>query len=324
VADTITSVTIYHQRGTDSDSVEEELILDTSSVGPALDALSQRIARIAGGLEGGTVSVRVDSATAVAATASIDSAQGDATAGDQLTFAVPGYAAPFVLTAVSGTSDVSVGEYSIDTDSDAMAISLAAAVNGYPGLREHLSAAVDGSNTSLVNLTAKRAGTGANSIVVAKVVTTAGAHTIVAMSGGLDSTAKPSATVTFGTPDIAADDTISIGSRVYTWKAGASADGEITLSTTPAAAATNFAAAINADTTWAGLLTATRADAVVTLTWEGDPRVGQHIVLDYAETNAGSIVLGGDTVIGAGEALSLSTTITGNSATRRYRRGGTA
>ncbi len=195
---------------------------------------------------------------------------------------------------------------------------IVAAILAVPGLSRLLTAS---NNAGTVTWTARRAGSWGNSVVLNKELTNAAAHVITAASGGKDTSAKPSMTVTFGAADIAANDTISIGGRKYTWKAAASADGEITLSTTPATAATNFAAAVNADATWTGLITASVATDVVTLEWQGDPRVGKHIVMDYTETNATSIVLGGTVIIGTGESFTLTTTATGQSATKRYLNG---
>jgi hypothetical protein len=319
VADTITNVTIIHQRGTPPASVSAGLVVDTSRRSEAVQRVANLLSAIAGGTEGGTVGVRVDSATGVAASGSFTCVQANCTAGDKLIFVVPGYASPFVLTAVAGTPDVRLGQYAIITNDTAVAVSVVAAISGMDGLREVVSAT---NSSGTVTWTAKRAGSAGNNIAVNKELTNAAAHVITAASGGLETSAKPSMTVTFGSANITADDTISIGARKYTWKAAAAADGEITLSTTEATAATNFAAAINADATWTGLITASADSAVVTLTWEGDPRLGKHVVMDFTEVNAGSVVLGGTLIIGTGEAFSLSTTVTGSSSTKRYQIGG--
>jgi hypothetical protein len=317
VANAITTIEVFHQAGTTPETLTDELILDTSARSDAVMRASNLLARIAGGLEGGTVGVRVSSATGVAASGSFTCVQASCTAGDTLRFYIPGYAGPFVLTAVAGTAGAA--QYSIDTDNTAVGVSVAAAINALPGLRDHISAS---DSTGTVTWTAKRAGIAGNNIVVVDTSTSAAAHVITAASGGAEISTKPAMTVTFGTANIVAGDTISIGARVYTWAAAASADGEITLSTTEATAATNFTTAVNADAHWTGLITATRDTAVVTLTWEGDPRVGRHMLVDFAETNAGSITLQGTLRTGTAESFVLNTTCTGSSATKRYQIGG--
>jgi hypothetical protein len=317
MANAITSIEILHQAGTDPASLTDELIKDTSDRQGAVMALANKLSAIASGLEGGTVGVRVNSATGVAASGSFTCVQASCTAGDTLNFYIPGYAAPFVLTGVAGTAGAA--QYSIDTDNTAVGLSVSTAINALPGLRDHISAT---DSTGTVTWTAKKVGIAGNSIVVVDTSTTAAAHVVTAASGGLEISAKPAMTVTFGSANLTANDTISIGGRVYTWVASASAEAEITLSTTEATAATNFAAEVNGDATWTGLITATRVDAVVTLTWEGDPRIGQHIVMDFTEANSGAMVLGGTAAIGTGERFALSTTVTGSSATKRYQIGG--
>ena len=320
MADAITSVSIVYQGGISADSVADAVV-GASSASDGIAALAAQLSAIAAGVQGGTVDVRVDEVAGVAAAGTVVCLYASASVGDKLHMLVPGYAAPFTVTAVTGTANAAAGEYSIDTSSSAMATSLASAINALAGARELLSAQA---STATVTVTSRTRGVAGNGIRLEKQVTNTAALTLTQPSGGLANTDRPTITVTFGTPDIVANDKFSIGSRVYTWKASASADGEITLSTNPTTAATNFAAAINADSTWKGLLSATRASAVVTLTWTGGPRVGEHLVCSYTETNAGSVVLGGVTLLGNDRALNSKVAFTSNSTSSRYVCGGSA
>lgn len=320
MADAITTVSIIHQRGIQADSVAADVV-GASSASNGIAAVARRLSAIAAGIEGGTVDVRVDNAAGLAASGSVACTQASATAGDKLHIIVPGFASPFTLTGVAGAASSAAGEFSIDTSDTAMGNSLRDAINGLAGLRDIVSATA---STGTVTISSRVKGEAGNNVRYEKVVTTAGALTLTQPAGGLETTARPSITVTFGSPDIVANDQISIGNRVYTWKASASADGEITLSTTPATAAANFEAAVNSDARFKGLLTASRASAVVTLTWTGGARVGTHLVMSLTETNAGSIVLGGATLIGADRALTTKAAFTSNSSTSRYVCGGTA
>jgi hypothetical protein len=316
MADVVTSISIFHPQGSVTPaSAEDELIRGASLSHEQIQRLATEL--VATAVRGGTVAARVDSLTSVAATGTITCVQADATAGDKLHFLLPGRSVPITLTAVAGAAGTD--QYSIDTGDNEMAASLEAAIDASPRLAKWITAS---SSTDTVTITSTRGGTSANNLLMVKEVTTATTLALVQMSGGLDITSKPSMTVTFGSANITADDTISIGGRKYTWKASASADGEITLSTTEATVAANFAAAVNADANFTGLVTASVDSAVVTLTWEGDPRVGKHVVMDFTEANAGSVVLGGTLIIGTGEAFTLSTTATGQSATKRYEVGG--
>ena len=257
--------------------------------------------------------VRVDAATRGAATATLVATQADATAGDEMHFLIPGEQR-VTLTAVTGAADASAGEYSIDTSDTAVGASMDLAIKANPLLDRYMSSSAA---SGTVTLTARYAGSWAHNIYIDEELTTGTAWATTQFSGGDDILDQPTMDIVFGTPDITANDTISIGARKYTWKASASADGEITLSTTPATAATNFAAAVNADANLTGICTASVATATVTLTFVCDPRLAQHIIVAYTEANAGSVVPAG-TVVGVtgAEAPILGSTVTGSSTTR--------
>lgn len=264
--------------------------------------------------------VRVDSVTRGAATGTVVVESDDTTAGDILTIHIPNLT-PVVFTAVSTDAAVTAapgtGLWSLETATDtAQAQSLRDAINDHPRTKGIITAS---ESSGTITLTADEPGSWAHTIVLAKTVTTAGALTLTQFSGGDDILDQPTMDIVFGTPNITADDTISVGARTYTWKASASADGEITLSTTETTAATNFAAAINADTNLTGICTASVNSATVTLTFVCDPRLAQHIVVAYTEANAGSVVPAG-TVVGVtgAEAPLVGTTLTGSSSTRTY------
>lgn len=303
-----------------------ERVLRTSGDENSLDGL-QRIVRELGGLAARTAKVitRVDSVTRGVASQTVVVESDDTVAGDILYITVPGrprIALTAVDTAAEVTAAPATGLWSLETATDtAQAQSLRDAIKAHPGLRPFITAS---ESSGTVTISTVEGGTWGNGILIEKAVTTSGALTLGAatLTGGDDAMSKPSITLLFGTADIVANDTISIGAREYTWKASASADGEITLSTTPATAATNFTTAVNADANWTGLITATRDDATVTLTWEGDPRVGQHIVVVLSETNATSITVGGVALTTVAESFVIGQTVTGSSTTRAYGRMG--
>lgn len=284
------------------------------------DALALLVREVGGLIsKDAKVTARVDSMTRTAASGTCVADQSDATADDTLDVFVPGHGT-WTITVVATGGDNANYEVSADAASDdAFGAEIAAVFNTSPGLKD-LFSAVNSSGT--VTITAKRAGSWANSIVFTQTAASNSPFAPTSPSGGTDILGQPTMTVTFGTPDITANDTISIGARVYTWKASASADGEITLSTTPATAATNFAAAVNADTHMTGICTASANSAVVTLTFVCDPRVAKHIAADFTEANAGSVVLGGVATGGAtSETPTPKGTVTGSSTTRSYIRG---
>lgn len=293
-----------------------ERFLELSGNRHSLEGLT-RLFRELGSLVSKDVKVllRVDSATRGAASGTIACTKASSAAGDKVSIFIPGYP-PAIFTAVATGGVAADGEYSVDAASDsAQAIELTNAINLHPLLKDRITASESSGTITLLD---DALGSAGNNVVYGKVVGTGAAITLVQPTGGDDVLAQPSMIVTFGTADIVADDTISIGARVYTWKASASADGEITLSAAEATAAANFAAAVNADTTFKGLVTASVAAAVVTLTFIGDPRICQHISVDFAETNSGSVVLGGVVTIGTSEVPALGSTVTGSSTLRTF------
>lgn len=98
-------------------------------------------------------------------------------------------------------------------------------------------------------------------------------------------TTKASTTGTF-TGDATANDTITIGGRVLTWKASAGNENEITI---PATGAANMAAAlvaaINANSELKGIIVASNVLGVVTFEFFGPGRMGNLIVLAESTSN---------------------------------------
>lgn len=290
MADTITTVTLVHERGQVPESVDQRLLRASTDVSGGLHAIVRELEEMSGGVRGGKVTVAVESATAAAATLTLTADVSDCTAGDTLTIGIPGLA-PVVITVVDGSAVAASGQVDLNDASDtAFGASIAEVFRVHPVLKHYFTAAAA---TGTVTVTARRAGSWANSVTAVEAASSNSpfAPGAAAFAGGADHGDAPTATITCGTPDIVADDTITIGSTTLTWKASASGEDQVTLSTTPATAATNLQAKIAAHSTLQGVLSASVADAVVTLTWLGSPRTGQLVALSRAETNSGSVVL---------------------------------
>ena len=299
-----------------------ERFLATSGNAHSLEGLT-RLSRELGNFAAKDVKVlaRVDSATRGAAAGTLVADESDATTGDTLGIYIPGRGET-LLTVVASSPDYAAGEVDGSAATDTLfGDEFVAAIQGHPELKDTFSAV---NSTGTVTVTCLNPGSWGNDIIFGETATSNSPFDPTSPTGGDDVLDQPTMTVTFGAADIVADDTISIGARVYTWKASASADGEITLSTTPGTAATNFAAAVNADTNLKGIVTAAAVTTVVTLTFVADPRLCQHISMDYAESNGTSIVLGGTVTIGTSEVPDLGSTVTGSSSTRTFGQRGAA
>lgn len=264
---------------------------------------------------------RVDSATRGAAAGSLVADESDATTGDELAIVIPGRKT-VILEVVASSPTYSAGEVDGSAASDTLfGDEFVAAFQAHPELKDTFSAS---NSSGTVTITCLNLGSWGNSITFTEDVTSNSPFDPTDPSGGDDILDQPTMDIVFGSPNITADDTISIGAREYTWKATASADGEITLSTTPATAAAAFVTAVNADTNLTGIVTASRSSATVTLTFVADPRLCQHIIITYDESNSGSVVPAGTELITGAEAPLLGSTVTGSSSTRTYGQRGAA
>lgn len=104
-----------------------------------------------------------------------------------------------------------------------------------------------------------------------------------------DST-KPSATITLGGANITADDTIAIGPVTLTWKASPSGEDQVAFVNTAATDAAALAAKINAHSDLSGMVSASAAAGVVTVTGALPGNLCRYTVVK-SETNANAMVL---------------------------------
>lgn len=289
MADSIVTVHVI-SRGLTAASDRDRFLRSGQGAREVAERLSERLTAAASGALSCKLVVRVDGSAAKAAAGTVVVDQSDCAAGDKLIVAIPGLP-PFTLTAVATDAEVTAapgtGLWSIETATDdATGEQLEAAINNMHGLSAHVTAV----NTSgSVAITARHAGTVGNGIRFSKVEATPTALTLTQPSGGADSGQRPTATATFGSADVANDDTISVGGVTFTWKAAPVGENQLETSATQATAAARFAAGVNAHSKLQGLVSAAVADAVVTITWLGDPRTAQLIALARAETNSGSV-----------------------------------
>jgi len=97
-------------------------------------------------------------------------------------------------------------------------------------------------------------------------------------------TTKATGTITCtGVPT--ADDTVTIGGKLLTWKAAAANENEVTIGASDSASATALAAAIEANSVLQGLVTATSAAGVVTIASAVPGRIGNLITTAESGTN---------------------------------------
>jgi hypothetical protein len=215
----------------------------------ALQRFINLLVAIVSGIARGRLRVGIDDSTGVSATGTIACTQASCTAGDKI------WIDRIAFTAVSGTPDLTLGQFAIITSDSAVATSLAAAINGYPAARGKLSASP---SSGTVTVTYVPPGTPGNSIRMFKEVTTAGAFTLsgTTLSGGRDPGDKQSLTAALSGV-IANNDTITIGSVVLTGKSsGPSGESQFLCNVSAAADGAALVACINAHSKLKGLILA--------------------------------------------------------------------
>lgn len=251
------------------------------------------VGRVISGVTPGHVRVRVDKTAPAQAVGTIEpSTEGSPMANDYMTVVVPGHGTQRI-TAIEGTPDPAAGQIDVDAATDTiLGAQVAACFAANPFLRKFFTAtAADG----LVTVTCREdtlPGSLGNGVRFEEPPGES-LFDVVSPSGGADAANTPSVTATFGSPDVVQDDTFAIGAVTLTWRNSPSGENQVAASGTPATAAANLVAKINAHSKLRGLVEATRTDAVVTLRWLGDPRSGELVRVARTESNEGAVVLSG-------------------------------
>lgn len=238
------------------------------------------LARLIFGLTvfGGRIRLAVDNSLGVAASGTVTLTQASLTAGDVVKIG------PYRLVAVTGAATAALGQWSKDTSNAAAGISLAAAINAYPPVKELVSATDNGSG--VVTITSRLAGTVGNSISLLEQDASGGiARSGNALAGGIDPDALVTVLGTFSGTGTNGD-TITIGGVVLTLVAAAANENQITIGASAAATATNTIAVINAHSKLKGLVSASSGgSAIVALQLLTGGRVGNLVPL--AESSSG-------------------------------------
>lgn len=225
----------------------------------------------------GRLRIAIDDSIGVAASGTVACTQASCVAGDKF------WLDKILFTAVSGTADPTLGQYSILTDNTAVGASLAAAINGYAPCRGRFTATA---STGTVTITAVEKGTIGNTLRMFKEVTNSGALTLSAatLTGGRDPGDKQSLTTALAGV-IANNETITIGSVTLTGKSSApSGESQFLCAVSAAADGAALVACINAHSKLKGLVLAS-GTSTPTITLLETGRIGALISISKVCTN---------------------------------------
>jgi phage tail sheath gpL-like len=286
----------------DATYLADKLVKDATEREEAITDLIHLLESVRAGTAKGKVTLRVDSSVDAAATLTVVCDQSDGTDGDQLILTVPGLPA-VVLTGLTTGAVTTLGQVAMETSDTVMGDNLVSTIKAYPPAAALFSAT---NSTGTVTITCKRTGTVGNGYKGREVAAsnhpfalTGSVATPVAFAGGADVGARPTGTVTITHANLAADDAIKIAGVTLTWKVSAANENQVTIGSTDATDATALAAAINAHTQLKGVVSASAAAGVVTLTYWSGGRDGEGVALTEVTDVGGGMAQSGAALAGA-------------------------
>jgi phage tail sheath gpL-like len=222
----------------------------------------------------------VDEHTPVAAARTLTITGASVTAAEYIEFVTP--VGRFRVTAVSsGAADGDKTFNASGTDNTA-ATNIRQAINTHPQLKRWVVAS--GSTNSVI-VTARETGTRGNSIEIVD-GTGGGIGTVGALTGGKDASDRVTAAIAITHANLTAADTVTIGGVTITARASGAVANEFNIGADATADAVALAAAINASTSLAGIVTASASSGTVTLTYTCDARLATNIRLATSDATA--------------------------------------
>lgn len=280
----ITRIEVIHNEGVTPPSVAAQLALESSKPREEAVALSNFFAGLASG-RSARVRVAVDSVAEAAAAITLAVTQANIAVGEYLDIAIPNVGS-YRITAVASGADVSLGQFVSQTSNAVTATNMAAAVNGMIGLKDWVIATTNSGN---LILTAKREGNSGNEYKSIDGTVNGLSPAGGLFTGGKDAGARVTSSAALTHANIAADDTITIAGVVFTWKASASSESEVTIGANATADGDNLAAKVNAHSKLLGILTAANVSGTVTFTYEVPARIAILLLLATSDGNSATL-----------------------------------
>lgn len=237
-------------------------------------------AAVASGVDRGRMRVRIDEVAGVAAAVTLVATGANIAAAEYIEFVTP--IGRFRVTAVaSGAAD---GDQTFNTSGtdNTVATNIRQAINTHPQLKRWVVAS---GSTNNVVVTARSVGTWGNAIEAVD-GTVNGITGEGLLTGGKDPSDRVTAAIAITHASLSATDTVSIGGTTITARASGAVADEFNIGADATADAVALAAAINASTGLAGIVTASASSGTVTLTYEVPARTATHIRLATSDAAA--------------------------------------
>lgn len=212
-----------------------------------------------------------------------------------------------VLTGETGTPSGNA-QFKIGSSARITAMNLTAIINANPSLSPILKAVYSNGSSSagVVTLTAVQSGTVGN-----YAWSQSGSNVTLlpatALSGGANGPICATATATFASTGPTNGETCTVANITFTAETSGATGNQFNISATPATVAANFAAAINGSSDLKGIVTATSALGVVTLTSVVPGLIGNGIQFDAGNLANTTFVAFGGTNLVKGANATLTT-----------------
>ncbi len=282
MANPVTVISIVGDPNVSAQSLADKLVRSPDDAQGVVQRCSAYLAALAGGMADGRVAVSIDGSSATAGTSSGTIAITHANLDEGDTVTIGGV----VFTAVD--ADAGTDEFLVGADATAAGDNLEAAILASAALAAAFEGTITANNAAgTVTVSYSRSDGAVESVSLA--TSDATAYTLSGVSLGVTASYaadRATATIRMVHAGLSAADTVTIGGVVITAQAAGAGADEFDIGADATADAVALAAAINASSSFNGLVTATSSGENVYLTCQVPGKVGGLITLATSDATA--------------------------------------
>jgi hypothetical protein len=301
--DAIVTIEVAQQTGKAPGAVAGDVAITTDRPAEEVERLSEFLGGLP--LVPSSVRVRVDSVTPAKAALTMAVTGANIAAGEYIDIAMPGLPA-YRITGVTSGAASGDGTFNVSGTSATAATNMAAAINTRYGLNRLVTAST---NSADLIITAVETGPVGKTISVidGTVNGLSPAGGSLASASGVGERAVGSITIDNNGNLTATTDTQTIGTVTLTWVVASANEDQVTIGASATLSGDNLATMINAHSRLSGIVSASNASGVVTLTYLGSAREGRLLRLAVSDATAQSTV-----------AMAVTGTFAASQSTRTY------